>query len=126
MKLVVMVGGGGLWQRRNGKQLNFGFGIYKGVFGMKDTEVNRLVYQDSEAFKKGYEVGFAKACEILHDFAHDVYSMRYAQSDEQAAIENSDQDKAHRFGLCARELEDKVDTWIRENYNYFETDYEEE
>jgi hypothetical protein len=52
--------------------------------------------------------------------------MRYAQSDEQAAIEDLDQDNAHRSGLCARELEDRVDAWIRENYNYFETDYEEE
>ena len=93
---------------------------------MEETEVKKLLYQDSEAFKVGYEAGFAKACEILHDFAKTVYDMRYAQSDEYAAIKNSDQDNAHRFGLCARELEDKVDTWIRENYNYFETDYEED
>ena len=73
---------------------------------------------EKEAFNKGWEAGFVKACEILHDFAHDVYAMRYAQSDERAAIENSDQDNAHRFGLCARELEDKVDTWIRENYEH--------
>ena len=81
---------------------------------------------EKEAFNKGWEAGFVKACEILHDFAHDVYAMRYAQSDEQAAIEDLDQDNAHRSGLCARELEDRVDAWIRENYNYFETDYEEE
>ena len=81
---------------------------------------------EKEAFKKGYEAGFTKACEILRDFAHDVYAMRYAQNDEQSAVKNSDQDNAHRCGLCARELEDRVDTWIRENYNYFETDYEEE
>ena len=87
-------------------------------------EVNRLIYQDSEAFKIGYEAGFSKACEILHDFAHDVYSMRLAQSDEQSAIDNADQDNAHRIGLIARDWEDKVETWIRENYNYFETDYE--
>ena len=80
---------------------------------------------EHDSFVAGYEAGFAKACEMLHDFAHDVYAMRYAQNDEQSAIENSDQDNAHRSGLCARELEDKVDTWIRENYNYFETDYEE-
>lgn len=81
---------------------------------------------EKETFKKGYEAGFLKACEILQDFAHDVYAMRYAQSNEQYAIDNSDQENAHRTSLIARELEDKVDTWIRENYNYFETDYEED
>ena len=29
-----MVEDGGLWQRQDGKQSNFGFGIYKEVFGM--------------------------------------------------------------------------------------------
>lgn len=29
---------GGLWQRQDGKQSNFGFGIYKGVFGMTRRE----------------------------------------------------------------------------------------
>lgn len=29
-------------QRRNGKQLNFGFGIYKGVFGMTKQEMKDL------------------------------------------------------------------------------------
>ena len=93
---------------------------------IKEYEKNKLLYQDSEAFKIGYEAGFTKACEILHDFAYDVYTMRYAQSDKQAAIDNSDQENAHRMGLITRELEDKVDAWIRENYNYFETDYEED
>lgn len=77
---------------------------------------------ENEAFNKGYEAGFTKACEILHDFAHDVYAMRLAQYDEQSAIDNSDQDRAHRDGLCARELEDRVDTWIQENYENFEED----
>ena len=93
---------------------------------LNDIRKKKLLYADSEAFKIGYEAGFAKACEILHDFAHDVYAMRYAQSDKQAAIDNSDQENAHRMGLITRELEDKVDAWIRENYNYFETDYEED
>ena len=79
-------------------------------------EVNRLIYQDSEAFKIGYEAGFSKACEILHDFAHDVYAMRLAQGDEQSAIDNADQDNAHRIDLIARDLEDKVDAWIGMNY----------
>ena len=46
---------------------------------MKDTEVKKLLYQDSEAFKVGYEAGFAKACEMLHDFADLVSKMREAQ-----------------------------------------------
>ena len=91
---------------------------------LNDIRIKKLLYQDSEAFKVGYEAGFAKACEMLHDFAHDVYSMRLAQGDEQSAIDNADQDNAHRIGLIARDWEDKVETWIRENYNYFETDYE--
>ena len=81
---------------------------------------------EKEAFNKGYEAGFIKACEMLHDFAYYVYAMRYAQSNEQVAIDNSDQENAHRMGLITRDLEDKVDTWIRENYNYFETDFEED
>ena len=74
---------------------------------------------EKEAFKVGYEAGFTKACEILRDFAHDVYAMRLAQYDEQSAIDNSDQDSAHRVGLRARKLEDRVDTWIQENYGDF-------
>ena len=93
---------------------------------LNDIRIKKLLYKDSQAFNVGYEAGFSKACEILHDFAHDVYAMRLAQCDEQSAIENSDQDNAHRFGLCARELEDKVDTWIIENYGGYEADYEEE
>ena len=93
---------------------------------LNDVRIKKLLYADSEAFKIGYEAGFVKACEILNDFAKMVYEMGYAQSDEQYAMDNSDQENAHRTSLIARELEDKVDTWIRENYNYFETDYEED
>ena len=47
---------------------------------IKEHEKNKLIYQDSEAFKVGYEAGFAKACETpLHDFAKTVYEMRKAQ-----------------------------------------------
>ena len=31
---------GGLWQKQDGKQLNYGLGIYKEVFDMKENEVN--------------------------------------------------------------------------------------
>ena len=38
---------------------------------MKDTEVKRLIYQDSEAFKEGVKVGkmetIEKACEWLNN-----------------------------------------------------------
>ena len=71
---------------------------------------------EKEAFKKGWEAGFVDACEITHKFAEMVYRMRWAQSDEQAAIDNSDQDNAHRYGLIAKGYEDEVDTWIQENY----------
>lgn len=43
---------GGLAARQNGKLLNFGFGVFKGVFGMKDAEVKKLLYQDSERDKR--------------------------------------------------------------------------
>lgn len=42
---------------------------------MKDTEVKRLLYQDSEAFKAGIEVGkkevIDRACEWLNKYADD-------------------------------------------------------
>ena len=74
-------------------------------------ETNKLLYQDSEAFKVGYEAGFAKACEMLHDFALLVRKMRKAQSNfyrdkrrDQYAYKNM------------RNKEGNVDAWIRENY----------
>ena len=76
---------------------------------------------EKEALKVGYEAGFTKACEILHDFALLVRKMRKAQSNfyrdkrrDQYAYQNM------------RNKEGNVDAWIRENYNNFETDYEEE
>ena len=34
---------------------------------------------EKEAFKEGYEAGFTKSCEMLHDFAKTVYEMRKRQ-----------------------------------------------
>ena len=77
---------------------------------MEETEVKKLLYQDSEAFKVGYEAGFAKACEMLHDFAKTVYEMRHAQKIYSETFPTG-------YGCYApTELEDKVDTWIKENY----------
>ena len=81
---------------------------------MEETEVKKLLYQDSEAFKVGYEAGFTKACEMLHDFALIVRKMRKAQSNfyrdkrrDQYAYQNM------------RNKEGNVDAWIRENYPQF-------
>jgi hypothetical protein len=75
---------------------------------------------EKEALNKGWEAGFAKACEILHDFADLVCKMRKAQKIYSETFPTG-------YGCYApTELESEVDTWIRENYNYFETDYEEE
>ena len=86
-------------------------GELKRIRMIKKHEINKLLYQDSEAFKVGYEAGFAKACEMLHDFALLVRKMRKAQSNfyrdkrrEQYAYKNM------------RNKEGNVDAWIRENY----------
>lgn len=78
---------------------------------MEETEVKRLLYQDSEAFKVGYEAGFSKACEMLHDFAIIVRKMRKAQS-------NFYRDKRRdRYAYQnMRNKEGNVDFWIKENY----------
>ena len=77
---------------------------------MKDTEVKKLLYQDSEAFKVGYEAGFAKACEMLHDCADLVRKMREAQR------VYSEMFPTDYECYAPTELECKVDTWIKENY----------
>ena len=99
---------------------------------MKDAEVKKLLYQDSEAFKVGYEAGFAKACEILHDFAKMVYEMMEAQHDE--AIMNARLDCKRNGGYKVAEeeyakhndmilrmykCESQVRDWIKENYPQF-------
>ena len=83
---------------------------------LNDIRIKKMLYEDSEAFKVGYEAGFAKACDMLHDFAEMVYRMRWAQSDELAARDNKDIDNEMAFGNCARVMEAEVDTWISENY----------
>ena len=78
---------------------------------LNDIRIKKLLYQDSEAFKVGYEAGFAKACEMLHDFALIVRKMRKAQS-------NFYRDKRRdRYAYQnMRNKEGNVDAWIRENY----------
>ena len=41
---------------------------------------------EKEAFKKGYEAGFTKACEMLHDFAKKVREMRKRQETVKRAM----------------------------------------
>lgn len=65
---------------------------------------------EKEAFKKGWEAGFVEACEITHKFAALVSKMREAQKIYSETFPTG-------YGCYApTELEDKVDTWIRENY----------
>lgn len=67
------------------------------------------------AFIAGYEEGFAKACEVLHDFAYNVFEMRKLQGyggtlNEEALAQLNKRRWA---------AEDKVDTWLIENYLHF-------
>ena len=92
-----------------------------------------------KAFIAGWEEGFSKACEMLHDFAKTVYEMRKTQGDFSILngritykVNNAvkvDKDEYLKHAELMNQmvaLEDKVDAWIRENYDYFETDYKEE
>ena len=84
---------------------------------MKDAEVKKLLYQDSEAFKVGYEAGFAKACEMLHDFAEMVYEMRKRQKVvERAMTECDDYSELTILVNSAEDWEAEVDSWIGMNY----------
>ena len=65
------------------------------------------------AFVAGYEAGFAKACEILHDFAQLVMKMRKAQSN---FYRDKRRDKYAYQNM--RNKEGNVDAWIRENYEH--------
>jgi hypothetical protein len=78
---------------------------------MKDTETKRQTYQESFAYKDGWEAGFAKACEITHDFAALVRKMRKAQSN---FYRDKRRDKYAYQNM--RNKEGNVDLWIRENY----------
>ena len=102
---------------------------------MKDTEVKKLLYQDSEAFKVGYEAGFAKACEMLHDFAELVRKMMTAQQEEAIhearlaykgnsgiKVDVDEYIKHDELILQMYERESAVNTWIKENYPHLMED----
>ena len=82
---------------------------------------------EKEALKVGYEAGFTKACEILHDFALLVRKMRKAQVEERCTRGTILEDKKHmerhlRLLNKRENYEESVDTWIQENYENFEED----
>ena len=84
---------------------------------MKDAEVKKLLYQDSEAFKVGWEAGFSKACEMLYDFAKTVYEMRKRQrAVERAMSESDDYSELTILVNSAEDWEAEVDAWIGMNY----------
>ena len=83
---------------------------------LKDIRVNKLLYQDSEAFKVGYEAGFAKACEILQDFAKMVYEMRKRQRAVERAMVEYDYSELTILANSAEDWEAEVDSWIGMNY----------
>lgn len=96
---------------------------------LKDIRVNKLLYQDSEAFKTGCEIGFSKACEMLRDFAKMVSKMMRAQQDESilnariiykansgVKIEEEEYAKHNELILQMYEYESQVSNWIKENY----------
>ena len=102
---------------------------------VNDIRIKKLLYEDSEAFKIGYEAGFTKACEMLHDFALLVYQMRKMQGDYSILngsitykMNNGikvDKDEYLKHAELMNQmvaLEAKVDTWIQENYENFEED----
>ena len=84
---------------------------------VKEIRANKLLYQDSEAFMDGYEAGFAKACEILYDFAKRVYEMRKRQrAVERAMTESDDYSELTIYINSAEDWEAEVDAWIGMNY----------
>lgn len=90
---------------------------------VKEIGVNKLLYQDSEAFKIGYEAGFSKACEMLHDFAKTVYEMRKRQrAVERAMTECDDYSELTILVNSAEDWEAEVDTWIGMNYPHLMED----
>lgn len=89
---------------------------------LKDIRIKKLLYADSEAFKIGYEAGFAKACEMLHDFAVLVSRMRKKQWNADMISGEEDMDFIDMVFVEQREAEREVDTWIRENYPHLMED----
>ena len=70
-----------------------------------------------EVFVDGYEAGFAKACEMLYDFAKMVYEMRKRQKAvERAMTESDDYSELTIYINSAEDWEAEVDAWIKENY----------
>ena len=75
---------------------------------------------EKEAFNKGYEAGFSKACELLHDFAKTVYGMRKRQrAVERAMTECDDYSELTILVNSAEDWEAEVDVWIEMNYPDF-------
>ena len=102
---------------------------------VKEIRIKKLLYEDSEAFKIGYEEGFSKACEMLHDFAKTVYEMRKTQGDFSILngritykVNNAvkvDKDEYLKHAELMNQmvaLEDKVDAWIKESYPHLMED----
>ena len=90
---------------------------------VKDSRANKLLYQDSEAFKVGYEAGFAKACDMLYDFAKRVYEMRKRQrAVERAMTESDDYSELTIYINSAEDWEAEVDSWIGMNYPHLMED----
>ena len=84
---------------------------------LNDIRIKKLLYADSEAFKIGYEAGFSKACEMLHDFAKTVYEMRKRQrAVERAMTECDDYSELTILVNSAEDWEAEVDSWIGMNY----------
>ena len=78
---------------------------------------------EKEAFKKGHEAGFSKACKILHDFAKTVYEMRKRQrAVERAMSESDDYSELTILVNSAEDWEAEVDSWIKENYPHLKED----
>lgn len=72
---------------------------------------------EKEAFKEGYEAGFSKGCELLHDFAKTVYGMRKRQrAVERAMTESDDYSELTILVNSAEDWEAEVDSWIGMNY----------
>ena len=72
---------------------------------------------EKEAFKEGYEAGFSKGCELLHDFAKTVYGMRKRQrAVERAMTECDDYSELTILVNSAEDWEAEVDSWIGMNY----------
>ena len=75
-----------------------------------------------KAFIAGWEEGFSKACEMLHDFAVLVSRMRKKQWNADMISGEEDMDFIDMVFVEQREAEREVDTWIRENYPHLMED----